>query len=188
MKRLYPSFAPPAKWRNDRQKKWLEGAAWKQLRQKTMDRHRHTCVYCGYRSEKYQIADHIDGDPENNADGNLQVVCQMCNLIKHAGHGCAIVGIVDLYKESKFSQNDIMRVTHEMRGRCASDARIIRHLGLEEKTRFRQDRNYLKGLYGFVTSRPSFDENDMYSRWLEHSKLQVGKPRPDKCQTRLTEQ
>ncbi|HIH29872.1 MAG: hypothetical protein UX17_C0037G0008 [Parcubacteria group bacterium GW2011_GWC2_45_7] len=187
MKRLYLSFAPPKKWRNGRQKKWLEGTAWKRLRQKTMDRHDYACVYCGYRSEKYQIADHIDGDPENNADSNLQVVCQMCNLIKHSGQGCVIVGIVDLYKKSRFSQNEIMRLTHEMRGRGASDARIIRHLGLEEKARFRQDRGYLKGLYGFVTSKPSFDENDMYSKWLGYRKSHNSEPKLDEHQTRLTE-
>ena len=111
----------------------------------------------------------------------------MCNLIKHSGQGCVIVGIVDLYKKSRFSQNEIMRLTHEMRGRGASDARIIRHLGLEEKARFRQDRGYLKGLYGFVTSKPSFDENDMYSKWLGYRKSHNSEPKLDEHQTRLTE-
>lgn len=188
MKRLYLSFAPPAKWRGGRQKKWLESAAWKQLRQKILVRDNYSCVYCGYRSEKYQIADHIDGDPENNSESNLQIVCQMCNLIKHAGQGFAIVGIVDLYKKSRFSQNEIMLLTHEMRGRGASDAKIIRHIGLEEKAMFRQDRDYLKGLYGFVTSRSSFNQSDMYSKWLEYHKLHNLKPNFAKGQTRLAAQ
>lgn len=185
MKRLYLSFAPPAKWRDAEQKKWLESAAWKQLRQIILNRDNYSCVYCSYRSEKYQIVDHIDGDPENNKETNLQVVCQMCNLIKHAGQGCVIVRIVDLYGKSKFDQNEIMRLTHKMRGTGASDARIIRHLGLEEKATFKEDMGYLKGLYGFVTSRPGSDKNDMYSGWVEYCKLHNSPANGNERQTRL---
>ena len=104
MKTLYPSFAPPEKWRNPKQTKRLEGGAWKLLRLNILLRGNYTCAYCGYKSEKYQIADHIDGDPENNDEKNLQVICQMCNLVKHAGQGCVIQGIVDLYEDSKFTK------------------------------------------------------------------------------------
>jgi len=61
--------------------------------------------YYGYRAKKYQIVDHIDGDPENNSDDNLQTVCQMCNCVKHAGQGCVLKGIVELYRIAWFSQN-----------------------------------------------------------------------------------
>jgi hypothetical protein len=184
MKALYPSFAPPKKWRDSGQKKWLESLAWKRLRLKILERDGYACVYCGYASEKYQIVDHIDCDPDNNKEGNLQVVCQMCNLIEHAGQGCVIVGIVDLYRESKCTQNEIMRLTHEMRDAGASDARIIRRLGLEGKAKFRQDRGYLRELHGFVTSRKSHDEDDMYSRWLAYSKTVRGEAK-NNGQTRL---
>jgi hypothetical protein len=132
MKALYPSFAPPEKWRDGGGKSGYN-AGWKALRQRILERDSFSCAYCGYASEKYQIVDHIDGNPDNNKEGNLQVVCQMCNLIKHAGRGCVIVGVVDLYRKSKYAQNEIMRLTHEMRDAGASDARIIRHLGLEWK-------------------------------------------------------
>ncbi|HII54350.1 hypothetical protein COT30_02250 [Candidatus Micrarchaeota archaeon CG08_land_8_20_14_0_20_49_17] len=188
MKMLYPSFAPPARWRSALQGKLLENPAWRQLRRKILDRDDCTCNYCGYRSEKFQIVDHIDGNPENNAENNLQVVCQMCNLIKHAGQGCVIVGIVDLYKKSKFTQNEIIRIARDMRDCGASDERIIMRIGLEETARFRQDLDYLKGLYGFVTSRPSQDRNDMYSKWVEYHKLHNSRTNMDRHQARLMEQ
>lgn len=168
MKQLCPSFAPPEKWRNPRQSGKLEGEAWKLLRRKILGRDSFTCTYCGYRSDKYQIVDHIDGDPENNSDNNLQVICQMCNLVKHSGQGCVVQGIVDLYKESKYGQNDIVRITRERRDNGASDEEIIALLGLKFVADFKMDVNYLKKLYGFVTSRRSQSQNDMYDRWREY--------------------
>src|SRR3989344_4323480 len=133
MKILFPSFAPPERWRNSAQSKKLEGDEWKALRQRILARDNFTCAYCGYRPDKYQIVDHIDGDPENNSDSNFQVVCQMCNLIKHAGQGCVIQGVVDLYQGAQYSQSDIIRITREMRDQGSSDAEIIAFLGLETK-------------------------------------------------------
>lgn len=176
MKELYPSFAPPEKWRNESQTKRLEGEAWKLLRQKILTRNNFTCAYCGYRAEKYQIVDHIDGDPENNEESNLQVICQMCNLIKHSGQGCVVQGIVDLYKESKYSQNNSIRITREMRDKGASDEEIIAFLGLKGIAPFKMDRSHLRRLYGFVTSRRSQSDGDMYGRWLEyHNRTLRGK-------------
>ncbi len=169
-KELYPSFAPPEKWRDGFQKMKLNSEAWKLLRQKILVRDNFICAYCGYRSEKYQIVDHINGDPENNEASNLQVICQMCNLVKHSGQGCVIQGIVDLYGESKYNQNDVVRITREMRDKDASDVEIISFLGLKAKAEFKMDRTYLKGLYSFVTSRQSEAERDMYSNWLAYHK------------------
>jgi hypothetical protein len=110
----------------------------------------------------------MDGDPENHSDGNLQIMCQMCNLIKHSGQGCELKGVVDLYKESKFSQNEIIRITREIRDSGAKDEAIIKHLGLKEPMPFRMDREYLRKLFGFVTARKSRNADDMYDRWLEY--------------------
>ncbi len=169
MKVLFPSFAPPEKWRNPSQSKKLEGEEWKALRQRILARDNFTCAYCGYRSDKYQIVDHIDGDPENNSDENFQIVCQMCNLIKHSGQGCVVQGVVDLYTEAKYSQGDIIRITREMRDKCSTDAEIINFLGLKNKVPFKMDREYLRKLFGFVTSRNS-RAGDMYNKWLEWHK------------------
>ena len=102
-----------------------------------------TCAYCGYRSRKYQIVDHIDGNPENNNDSNLQIVCQMCNLIKHSGQGCVVQGIVDLYRKSNFSQVEIIQVTRKMRSEGKTDKEIIEFLSLKEKVPFKMDKKYL---------------------------------------------
>ncbi|MBI2148873.1 HNH endonuclease [Candidatus Woesearchaeota archaeon] len=99
MKQLYPSFAPPEKWRNKTQSKKLKSDEWRLLREKILKKDNYTCAYCQYRLEKYQIVDHINGDPEDNNLENLQTICQMCNIVKHAGQGCVIQDIVDLYRE-----------------------------------------------------------------------------------------
>ena len=167
MKVLFPSFAPPEKWRNPSQSKKLEGNEWKALRQRILARDNFTCAYCGYRSNKYQIVDHIDGDPENNSDVNFQIVCQMCNLVKHSGQGCVVQGIVDLYAESKYGQSDVVKITREMRDKGSTDVEIITFLGLKNKVHFKMDRGYLKKLFGFVTSRTG-GAGDMYNNWLRY--------------------
>jgi len=168
MKPLFLLFAPPEKWRNANQSRRIEGEKWQRLRKKILDRDNFTCSYCNYRSEKYQIIDHIDGNPENNTYDNLQVICQMCNLIKHAGQGCVIKGVVDLYKESKYNQNAIIKITRKMRDEDAKDSEIIMVLGLKIKVPFKMDLVYLKKLFGFISSRLSNDNDDMYYKWLRY--------------------
>ena len=168
MKQLTLSFAPPEKWRNDSQSKRLEREAWQNLRKEILERDDYTCAYCRYKSDKYQIVDHIDGNPENNKDENLQVICQMCNLIKHSGQGCEVKGIVDLYRESRYNQNAIIKIIRKMRDEGATDSEIIRVLGLKNKAPFKMSLNYLKKLFGFITSRTIEDKSDMYVRWLAY--------------------
>lgn len=168
MKNLYPSYADPDKWRSPSERTKLQSSDWQTIRLKILRRDNFICQYCGYRAEKYQIVDHIDGNPNNNDDGNLQTVCQMCNLIKHAGQGCVVKGIVDLYKVSKYNQNDIIRIAREMRDQGKTDEEIIRFLGLKNKVPFKMDLEYLKVLYGFVTSKSSRSADDMYDRWKDY--------------------
>ncbi|MBU0761261.1 MAG: HNH endonuclease [Nanoarchaeota archaeon] len=177
MKPLILSFAPPEKWRNPGQTRKLKGEEWQTLRKKILERDNYTCVCCGYKSEKYQIVDHINGDSENNKNDNLQVVCQMCNLIKHSGQGCEIVGVVDLYGEAKYNQNVIIKITRKMRDEGASDNEIIRVLKLQNKKEFKMNIDYLKKLFGFITSRKPNDENDMYGIWLKYYRREVRKKR-----------
>jgi len=157
MKKLFPSFANPVSWRTVAPD-MTSRKKWKQIRMKILERDDYACQYCGFKAEKWQIVHHIDGNPNNNSPNNLMVVCQMCNLIEHAGMGCIIQGIVDLYKKSNYTQNQIIIKTREMRAKNKTDEKIIKELGLKEKTEFRQDWNYLKPLYGFVSSRKAEDE------------------------------
>lgn len=152
MKKLYPSFTNPETWR-DNIKEDMSKEEWKKLRLEILKRDNYTCQYCGFRSEKWQIVHHIDGNPNNNSYNNLEVACPMCNLIHHAGQGCVIQKIVDLYKKAKYSQKEIIKITRKTRAEGKSDEEIIKFLGLKGKTPFKMDKDYLKKLFGFVTSR-----------------------------------
>lgn len=164
-KNLYPSFANPETWRGVI-KEEITREDWKILRLKILKRDDYTCGYCGFRADKWQIVHHIDGNPNNNDENNLETICQMCNLIHHAGQGCAVQKIVDLYEKSKYSQIEIIRITRNMRVNGKSDKDIIKFLGLIKKVQFRMDKDYLKKLFGFVTSR--IPNEEMTQKGLEY--------------------
>jgi len=152
MKKLYPSFANPENWRDGSEEE-ISKKEWRTLRLKILQRDNYTCQYCGFKAEKWQIVHHIDGNPKNNEESNLETICQMCNLIHHSGQGCFVQKIVDLYKKSGFSQIEIIQITRKMRAEGKKDEEIVKHLGLKEKVSFKMNRDYLKNLFGFVSSR-----------------------------------
>jgi hypothetical protein len=161
---LFPTYADPSKWRMVRPVAQTK-EEWQVIRLRVLAREDYTCQYCGHRAEKYQIVHHLDEDPANNSEGNLAVICQMCNVVMHAGQGCVIQGVVDLYKNSKYDQKDIVRVTRRMRFvEGKSDSEIIASLGLRREMPFEEDKGYLKKLFGFVTSRAG-EPDDMYENW-----------------------
>jgi len=118
-----------------------------------------TCRYCGFTSGKWQVVHHLDGDPGNNDANNLETICPMCNLICHAGQGCIVQGIVDLYEESDYPQNLMINKTRRMRAEGRRDGDIIAYLGLRGRMPFKMGRMYLRGLFGFVTSRKPGQES-----------------------------
>ena len=157
-RKLYPTFNDPDKWRSPIQRQSYNDEKRKQVRQQVLKRDNNTCTFCGFQAEKYMMAHHINDNPNDLRLENLEIICPMCNLILHVGQGAVIQGIVDLYKESKFSQEDIMRITRQLRALGKSDEEIIQKLGLKGKSPFKQDLNYLKDLYGFITSRKAQDD------------------------------
>jgi len=150
---LFPDFIEPSKWRDKSGNGIIRKEEWKLIRKKILERDDYTCRFCGIRWEKYQIVDHINGIDGDVREENLRTLCQLCNLIRHAGMGCVIREVVDLYETSKYSQNEIMKITWRMRLEKKSDEEIIKYLGLKKKKAFKMDKAYLNKLFGFVTSK-----------------------------------
>jgi len=139
-------------WRTREDEAFMRSSEWKRMRQRILVRDNYTCVYCGYRSEKGMHVNHINWNPKDNSDYNLEVVCPDCHKILHSGLWCAVARVIRLFKKSKYSQNEIIRITRELRAQGKNDEEIIEFLGLKEETVWRQDHEYLSKLYGFITS------------------------------------
>jgi hypothetical protein len=90
------------------------------------------------------------------------------NCVKHAGQGCVLKGVVDLYRISWFSQNTLIILTRFLRDSGKSDEEIKKLLGFDEQVPFEMDREYLRPLFAFVTSRHTDQDNDMYDRWKDY--------------------
>ncbi|GJJ71564.1 intracellular multiplication protein IcmJ [Entomortierella parvispora] len=78
---------------------------WKKMRQQVLQRDDCTCRFCGVRSGKYMVCDHIDGNPSHNDLSNLGINCPMCDSVRH----CGLAGIHNLLSLgiSKMPQKDI---------------------------------------------------------------------------------
>ena len=96
---------------------------------------------------------HISGDPKDNQDSNLETICRGCHMVMHTGLWCSVKKTMILFKESKYSQSEIVRITRDMRGQGKSDEEIIRFLGLKNQMPWKQDLAYLKPLLAFATSK-----------------------------------
>ena len=179
-KKLFPQFAPPETWRtwdfhivfesksNPRIVRHEEDPrVWEEIRVRIRTRDDHTCRYCGFRALKWQVVHHIDGNHKNNDPGNLETICPMCNAVLHAGRGCTILKIVDLFKKSRYLQSDVIRKTRTLRASGRTDEEIIETLRLKEQVSFKQNRNYLRHLTAFVSCRLPAHE-DFMTRALEY--------------------
>ena len=151
MKKLVLSYE--LSWRTDEDKKFMQSVEWKQIRKMILERDDYNCQYCGVQRKTFMQVNHIDGNPKNHSEANLEVICSACHKITHSGLWAIIFGILDVYEESKYSQNDIVRITGEMRDQGKSDEEIIEFLGLKKKVLWKQDLEYLITKFGFITSR-----------------------------------
>lgn len=151
MKKLVLSYE--LAWRTSEDQKFMKTKTWKEIRQRILDRDNYTCQYCGVQRKEHMQINHISGNPKDHSDVNLEVICSSCHHITHSGLWCAVFKTMDVYEESKYSQNEIIRITGKMRDEGKTDDEIIEFLGLKNKIPWKQDRDYLSTKYGFITSR-----------------------------------
>ena len=139
-------------WRTSADKLFLASPEWKTIRKKILERDNFTCAYCGFRADQYQQVNHIDGNPKNNSNSNLEVICPECHKYLHSGLWCAVKGTMMVFKISKSPNNEIVRISRELREQGKKDQEIIAFLGLKQQVPWKQNLEYLKPLFGFQTS------------------------------------
>ncbi len=153
MKKLHPSFVDAPNYRGITQNTYrLSVKDSDALRKAILERDKYTCAYCNFHAEEWQTIYYLDGDSGNNKKSNLATVCPMCHLILNTQIGCRAESIVELYQTSNYTQNQIIQMTRKMRSEGKPDIQIIRALGLRVKMPFKMNKEYLEGLFGFVTS------------------------------------
>ena len=153
LKPLKLSYELP--WRTKADDLFLQSPEWKAKKLKILERGDSSCDYCGEKSERGQHVNHIDGSPKNNVDSNLEVICPECHMFLHSRLWCVVRKVVICFRESKYSQNDIVILTRKMRAEGRPDSEIIAFLGLEQQVPWIQNLHYLSNLFGFISSRVS---------------------------------
>lgn len=151
MKKLMLSYE--LAWRTESDKKFMKSKEWKNIRKQILERDNYTCQYCGIQRKEHMQINHIDGNPKNHSPDNLEVICSSCHKITHSGLWAVEFKVLDVYEESKYDQNDIVRITGKMREEGRSDEEIIEFLGLKKKVPWLENLDYLSKRYGFITSR-----------------------------------
>ena len=151
MKKLVLSYE--LSWRTEEDKKFMKTVEWKKIRQRILKRDKNTCQYCNIQRTSHMQINHIDGNPKNHSDENLELICSSCHKITHSGLWAEIFKVLDIYENSNFNQNEIIQITGKMRDEGKSDDEIIQILGLKNKISWKQDLSYLFTKFGFITSR-----------------------------------
>jgi len=151
MKKLVLSYE--LAWRTPEDQRFMKRKEWREIRQMILERNNYTCQYCGIQRKEHMQINHVDGNPKNHSDDNLEVICSSCHKITHSGLWCQIFKVVDVYEQSKYNQNEIIQITGKMRDEGNLDEEIVEFLGLKNKVRWMQDLEYLSTKYGFITSR-----------------------------------
>jgi len=158
LKKLAPSFIPPALWRSAADRALLSGADWKRARARILERDGRRCVYCDYAAERGLEVNHISGNSRDDRAENLETVCALCHRVLHAGRSAAVHGSLLLFARAAVDQNTIQRLCWHFRqgsrgaGRLP-DRPLMALLGLADGHPFHMDEAYLAKLRGYVVER-----------------------------------
>jgi len=151
MKKLVLSYE--LAWRTEEDKKFMKSAEWKRIRKEILERDDSTCQYCVIKRTTHMQINHIDGNPKDHSQENLEVICSSCHKITHSGLWAEVFQILDVYEKSDYHQNEIIKITGKMRDEGRLDEEIIKFLGLKNKVPWKQDLDYLASKFGFITSK-----------------------------------
>lgn len=151
MKKLILSYE--LSWRTEEDKRFMKTVEWKKIRHRILERDQNTCQYCNIQRTSHMQINHIDGNPKNHSDENLEVICSSCHKITHSGLWAGVFKVLDVYENSSFNQNEIIQITGKMRDAGKTDDEIIQFLVLKNKISWKQDLSYLSTKFGFITSR-----------------------------------
>ena len=124
MKNLILSYE--LSWRTEEDKKFMKTAEWKKIRKRILERDQNTCQYCGVQRTTFMQINHIDGNPKDHSDENLEVICSACHKITHSGLWAEVFKVLDIYEKSNFNQREIIQITGKMRneGKPGIDFRL----------------------------------------------------------------
>lgn len=108
MNELRPSVMRTSEWGKREQRDEEE---WRQHRDQIKRRDNWTCVYCGFRSYKFMMVNHI-GAEDNHAAENLETICKPCHMVLHIGANASegYLSVID----STAHQVEIVRYTRKL--------------------------------------------------------------------------
>ena len=108
LKELRPSVMRSSEWWK---REHRDEGLWQQLRNQIKQRDNWTCVYCGFRSYKFMMVNHI-GAEDNHSPENLETICKPCHAVLHIGVN-ALQGYLSVI-DSTAQQVEIVRYTRRL--------------------------------------------------------------------------
>lgn len=73
-------------FRSDDPDKDMANDEFKRKRPEILARDGNSCVFCGFKADKFQEVHHLDDNHANNSDDNLVTACALCHANHHLGY------------------------------------------------------------------------------------------------------
>lgn len=74
-----------SKWRMEDEQAHHADGAFASVRERVLARDNHSCLFCGFRSPKWQEVHHVNDNHGDNKEANLATVCPLCHAVQHIG-------------------------------------------------------------------------------------------------------